>query len=46
MHVQKEEDGSFVEVGHVLDLENLKIPIPHRKYNPRNELPNLVIMVL
>ena len=36
IHVQKEEDGSFVEIGHVLDIENLKIPIPCRKYNPRN----------
>ena len=29
-HVQKDPDGSFVEIGHVLDLENLGITVPAR----------------
>ena len=28
--VQMDPNGTFVEIGHVLDLENLKIPIPER----------------
>ena len=30
-YVQKDDASKFVEVGHVFDLENLKIPIPPRK---------------
>ena len=30
-YVQKDDALKFVEVGHVFDLENLKIPIPPRK---------------
>ena len=29
-HVQKDPEGSFVEIGHILDLENLGIPVPER----------------
>ena len=36
IHIQKEVDGPFVEIGHVLDLENLKISIPERR-NQRRE---------
>ena len=30
-YVQMELSSNFVEIGHVWDLENLKIPIPERK---------------
>ena len=29
-YVQKDEDSNFVQIGHVIDLENLKIPVPLR----------------
>ena len=35
INVQKEQDGPFVEIGHVIDLENLNIPIPARKNERR-----------
>ena len=30
-YVQKSEHSSYVEIGHVNDLENLQIPIPERR---------------
>ena len=30
-YVQMEPESTFIEIGHVLDLENLKIPIPERR---------------
>ena len=30
-YMQKDDQSNFVEIGHVIDLENLKVPIPPRK---------------